>query len=195
MNFKSLPTTCAIASLLLLAACTTQISDEALSKVDRDTTLAMVYASPGTSIGKQLLLGGSVISIDAEDDSAVLEILEWQLNSFGEPLYVDDAGLKFLVTTDQRLDHIVEAGMLVTLAGVFSGEETRLVDGVEYTYPAFELSEIHVWDTPLRYGIHRNQDPGYPHYPGASDTEMRNPYDPSYRDYPYSPYWLRRLTE
>ena len=195
MDFKSLLTTSAIISLLLLTACAVNISDDTLSRTDRDTTLSMVYESPDSSIGKQLLLGGAIVSIDPDKDKTVLEILEWHLNSYGEPLYVDNEGLKFLATTNQALDHINEAGMLVTLAGRVSGEETRLVNGVEYTYPVFELVEIHLWDTPLRYGIHRNQDPGYPHYPGASDTEMRNPYDPSYRDYPYSPYWLRRITQ
>jgi outer membrane lipoprotein len=195
MNFKPLLISFALVSLLLLAACAAQISEETLSRVDRDTTLSMVHESPDSAIGKQLLLGGSIVSIDSDERSTVLEILEWHLNSYGEPLYVDDAGLKFLVATDQALDHINEAGMLVTMAGVVTGKETRLKDGVEYTYPTFELLEIHLWDTPLRYGTHRNQDPNYPHYPGATDNEMRNPYDPGYRDYPYSPYWLRRITQ
>lgn len=194
MKINILTLICTIGLSLLLTSCASPIPEDALSKVDRDTTLAMVHESPQTSIGKQLLIGGSIVSIDSEEDSTVVEVLEWRLSPFGDPIYIDDEALKFLVRTTRELGREYEAGVLVTLVGTLTGNETRLEDGVEYTYPAFNLDEIHLWESPLRYGTRRNIDPGIPHYEGATGIGRQNPYDPGYTDYPYLPYWLRSLT-
>jgi len=194
MNRFAFLTACAVIPMLLMVSCSAPITEKTMLQVDRDITLSMVNESPEAMIGKQLLLGGSIVSIDSKEELTELEIQEWHLNSWGEPLYVNDAGLKFLVTTTDKLAQIDEVGRLVTLVASVTGKKTRIEDGVEHTYPTFNLAEIHLWESPLRYGIHRNQDPGYPVYSDSPDAWEQNPYDPGYTDYPYSPYWLRRLT-
>ncbi len=119
-------------------------------------------------------------------------MMEWQINRWGEPTYLDDSGLRYLVKSREPLDPtLYEPGILVTLAGIVHGQEERTVDNQEYNYPVLDLVEIHLWKSPFRYGIH-HYDPAHPHYVGSEDDIYdRHPYDPGYSSYPYTPYWYR----
>jgi outer membrane lipoprotein len=176
--------------LFFLTACTHPISEQTRAEINPQTTLAMVKAEPDAFIDKQLLLGGVIIAAEMDKEGTMLELMKWHLNRFGEPTYLEEEGRRFLVKSKQSLDPaIYEPGVLVTLAGTVLGEETRLLDEHEYVYPVFEVNEIHPWNSPFRYGIHRVHTPDYPYYVGQRGYANRNPYDPGYSVYPYTQYW------
>ena len=176
--------------IILLTACMHPISEEAREQVVPQTTFAMVSENPSAFLDQQLLLGGVIVAAENIDEGTVLEIIEWRLNRWGEPAYLGDDVRRFLVKSKQSLDPtIYEPGVLVTLAGVVLGQETRLLDEHDYTYPVFELNEIYPWESPFRYGIHRVYGPDYPYYVGRRGDSNRNPYDSSYSIYPYTQYW------
>lgn len=177
--------------LLLLTACTHPISEQARAEIDHQTTFAMIKAEPDAFINKQLLLGGAIVSAEKDGTETVFEIRQWRLNRWGEPTSLSNEEHLFLVRSEQAFDPtIFEPGVLVTLAGVVRGQETRLAGDNEYAYPVLELKEIHPWKSPFRYGIHRYPGPDYPHYVGG-DGANRNPYDPGYSVYPYTQHWYR----
>ena len=178
--------------VLLLTACTHPITKDSREQIHPETTFAMVNENPSAFLDQHLLLGGVIISIESNEEGSVLEIMEWRLNRWGEPIYLDNAGRRFLVKTSELLDPaIYEPGTLVTLAGVVLGLETRLSGQHEYDYPVFDMTEIHLWDIPFRYGIHSNSDPSYPYYVGEDDYPHSHPYDSGYKPYPYTQYWYR----
>jgi outer membrane lipoprotein len=177
---------------LLLVACAHPITKEVRDQIDPQTTFAMVSENPAAFLDQHLLIGGVVISIESSEEGSVLEVIEWQLNRWGEPIYLDDAGRLFLVRTSEILDPaIYEPGTLVTLAGVVLGLESRLSGEHEFDYPVFDMTEIHLWDIPFRYGIHSNSDPSYPYYVGQDDDPHSHPYDSGYKPYPYTQFWYR----
>ncbi len=177
--------------LLFLTACTHPISGQARAEIDHQTTFAMIKAEPDAFINKQLLLGGAIVSAEKDGTETVFEIRQWRLNRWGEPTSLSNEEHLFLARSEQAFDPtIFEPGVLVTLAGVVRGQETRLAGDSEYTYPVLELNEIHPWKSPFRYGIHRYPGPDYPHYVGG-DGANRNPYDPGYSVYPYTQHWYR----
>lgn len=177
---------------LLLSACMHPISEPARERVDPAITSAMISENPQGFLDRQILLGGVVIALEAADTGCTLELMEWQLNRWGEPAYLDDSGRRFLIESPKPLDpSVYEPGTLVTLSGIVAGQETRKLDAHDYDYPVLTLTEIHLWETPFRYGIHRNQDPAFPNYIGGDDGIERHPYDPGYSVYPYTPYWYR----
>lgn len=181
-----------LATALLMTACIHPISKEARERTDQQIDLAMVSENPKAFIDSGLLVGGVVMSVESTEEGSVLEVMEWQLNRWGEPLYLLDAGRLFLVKTSERLDpEIYQAGTLVTLSGVVLGSEIRLSGQHEYSYPVFALTEIHLWDLPFRYGIHNTPDPAYPYYVDQSDDPHRHPYDTRYNPYPYTQFWYR----
>ena len=176
---------------LPLISCVHPISEESRNEIDPETTVAMVSEDPKAFLDQHLIMGGVVIALE-DDEGSVLEIMEWQLNRWGEPLYLDNSGRRFLIKTPERLDpKVYEPGILVTLTGIVLGHETRLLEEHEYNYPVFYLAEIHLWESPFRYGVHRNIDPAYPYYVGKEGNSLRNPYNTEYSVYPYTQYWYR----
>lgn len=182
----------AIATLLFLGACAHPITKEAREQVNPETTFAMVSANPSAFLDQTLLVGGVVIAIEGSEEGTTLEVMEWQLSRWGEPSYLDDSGRRFLVKTAEALDPMVyEPGILITLAGVVLGYEARLLGEHEYNYPVFDMTEIHLWQSPFRYGIHNGPGPSRPYFVGQDDDPHRHPYDTGYNPYPYTQYWYR----
>ena len=134
MGFKRYMKIQIFLSVILLTACLHPISEEAREQVVPQTTFAMVSENPSAFLDQQLLLGGVIVAAEKKDDGTVLEIIEWRLSRWGEPAYLGDEVRRFLVKSKQSLDPtIYEPGVLVTLAGVVLGQETRLLDEHEYT--------------------------------------------------------------
>lgn len=177
---------------LSLSACVNPISREAREHLDNEVTFAMVAENPSAYIDKHLMLGGVIISVDDDKQGSVMELMEWRLNSWGEPLSLDDAGRRYLVKSSRTIDPERYAkGRLVTLAGVTLGSEMRLLGEHPYQYPVFAVEEMHLWETPFRYGIHPHPDPQNPVYVGPESPGRSHPYDPGFYAYPYTPYWYR----
>jgi outer membrane lipoprotein len=177
--------------LFFLAGCIHPISEKTRQERTPQVTFDMLKSEPDAFIGKQLLLGGVIVSAEKAGEETVFEMMQWRLNRWGEPTSPSNAENLFLIRSKQPLDAATyEPGVLVTLAGVVIGQETRLVGDNEYTYPVLQLSEGHPWESPFRYGIHRYPEPDYPHYVGG-DRANRNPYDPGYSAYPYTQHWYR----
>jgi len=96
------------------------------------------------------------------------------------------------VRTPQTLDPaLYEPGTLITLTGAVNGHEVRLTEGREYDYPTFLLTELYLWHSPFRYGLHSNAAPLFPDFVGHDDDPRRNPYAHGYNPYPYTQYWYR----
>lgn len=179
-------------TLFALTACMHPISEQTRRQVAPQTTLTMVKADPAAFVDQQLLLGGVIVDSQTDGEETVLEVMQWRLNRWGEPTSMTEDENRFLLKTERALDPaIFEPGVLVTLAGVVLGQETRLLDEHAYSYPVLKLSEIHAWQSPFRYGIHRYPGPDYPHYVGDDGQTFQNPYDPGYSVYPYTQHWYR----
>ena len=177
---------------MLLCSCVNPISRQAREQVDPTLTLAMVDANPAAFLDRHMLLGGAVTALQGDERGSILEVMEWRLARWGEPLYPDDAGRSFLVKTPQRLDPATcEPGTLVTLTGTVLGQEARSTGEQDDSVAVFALTELHLWDIPFRYGIHSNASPHDPSYAGQDDDSRRSPYDPGYNPYPYTQYWYR----
>lgn len=179
-------------AILPVSACINPLSQQAVDKVDRETSFARVAENPTAFVDRHLLLGGVILSVEDEENGSLLELMQWQLTPWGEPLALDTAGHRFLVRSKQPLDPgDYQRGRLVTLTGQVLGSETRLLGEHPYDYPLFALQEIHLWQTPFRYGIHPHPDPQLPVYVGPEYPIRNHPYDPGYSAYPYTPYWYR----
>ena len=178
-----------VASAML--ACS-PISKESRENIAPEVTFAMVSENPSAFLDKHLMIGGVVMSVEEESGGSVLELMEWQTNRWGEPLSLDDSGRRLLIRSESKLDPgQYQTGRLVTFSGKVTGSETRLLGENPYRYPVFIPEEIHLWQSPFRYGIHPHPDAQFPYYVGPEDYGRGHPYDPGYYSYPYTPYWYR----
>ncbi|NIQ10171.1 MAG: hypothetical protein GWO08_11425, partial [Gammaproteobacteria bacterium] len=86
-----------IISVFVLTACIHPISKETRADVTPGLTSAMLNENPSAYINQSILIGGLVLSHTAEPEGSVLELLEWNINRWGEPTYLNDSGRRFLV--------------------------------------------------------------------------------------------------
>lgn len=171
--------------VLLLTGCGHVLSEEALRTVDPALDLAQVKADPEAFRGSTLLLGGKLIDTRVEEGGTTLEVFSYRLDSYGKPLEADESGGRFLARTSRFLDpELYQSGTLVTLTGTVAGQEVRSLGGVNYTYPVFEVGELHLWQS-----IGRDQmyyDPFYPWPPYPYYYHYPQPY---LYGYPNDPFW------
>lgn len=176
----------------LLAGCTAPLAPEVRQELDPDLDYAMLQAEPQRYLGKSLQLGGSIVNLNTDERGTVLEILRWDLDRRGEPLVLAETGDRFLVRTPERLDdELYSRGRLVTLGGTLVGTVHLEGNHREESVLLFDLLGAHLWDTPFRYGLHPNPDPGAPEYLAPTGPGPNQPYDPTPWSYPYSPFWYR----
>ena len=183
----------AILAACLLAGCIHPLASGTRAKLDPAPDYAAVSANPQHYVGRSLLLGGSIAGVNNSKEGSLLEILRWDVNRWGEPLALSEQGDRFLVQTREPLDdRLYSRGRLVTLGATLRGTATIVINDREEQVPLFDLLEMHLWETPFRYGLHPNPDPGMPEYVPPTDPGPDHPYDPTPWAYPYSPYWYRR---
>jgi outer membrane lipoprotein len=169
---------------LLLAGCAGHVLPrEALQQVDEGIEAAQVLANPEAFVGSTLLLGGPILDIQVGREGTVLELLNYRLDRWGEPLSPARQGGRFLVRSETFLDpEIYRVGNFVTLTGTVLGSEVRALRDTEYRYPVVEAGELHLWSPYTRYT---------PDYYGPSP--YWSPYRPwSSWGYPYyfhDPFW------
>ena len=176
-----------IVTLLLAAACTS-LTPEVREQVTPGLDFAAVQTAPASHIGQSLMLGGAVVEVRDEEGGSVLQLLRWDLNRWGEPLALAESGDRFLVHSRDPLDaELYTPGRLVTLVGTVNGTGTINYQLRDETVLLFELQQLHLWDTPFRYGLHPNPDPNQPEYVAPRDPGADQPYDPTPWNFPYSP--------
>lgn len=182
----------ALCTAILIAGCVAPLAPEVRNKLDPSLDFIEIQADPQRFQGKSLMLGGSIVALKTNDQGSLLEILRWDLNRWGEPLALAEAGDRFLVHTPQQLDSgIYTRGRLVTLGATLNGTSSITINERKESVLLFDLLGIHLWASPFRYGLHPNPDPGAPEYVTPTDIGPNHPYDPTSWAYPYSPYWYR----
>jgi len=176
-----------VVTLVLAGACASlpaEVREQATPGLD----FAAVQADPSSYAGDLLLLGGTVVELHSDGEGSLLHLLRWDVNRWGEPLALAESGDRFLVRTGKPLDpDLYTPGRLVTLLGKVSGTGTISYQLREETVVLFDLQQMHLWDTPFRYGLHPNPDPNQPEYIPPRDPGADQPYDPTPWNFPYSP--------
>jgi len=176
-----------IAMPLLATACTS-LSPDVREQITPGLDFAAVQADPSAHVGQSLMLGGALVELRSEGEGSVLQLLRWDLNRWGEPLALAESGDRFLVRSREPLDaEIYTPGRLVTLIGTVGGTGTINYQLRDETVLLFDLQQLHLWDTPFRYGLHPNPDPNQPEYVAPQNPGADQPYDPTPWNFPYSP--------
>ena len=89
----SLPIFLLMILLAGLAGCIHPLSRQVRQNVDPALTTAMVSDNPGAHIDRYLILGGVILNHVREGQGSTLEIMEWHINRWGEPEYLEDDGI------------------------------------------------------------------------------------------------------
>jgi outer membrane lipoprotein len=167
-----------LATFILLAGCTTIISEQSRKLVDTDARFSELRAKPESYIGKHIMLGGRIAGVRNSTDGAQIEVVQFDLTDRGIP---EDSFIsygRFLATSSDYLDAMIfQKGMLIVLVGEIKGKRILRLDDMDYSYPVVAIREFHLWKDSDFDRAYLYQQPPY--------------YSPYYFGYGYEPFMPR----
>jgi outer membrane lipoprotein len=135
-----------LALVALMSGCTS-IPDSI--QVDETTPLVnyqQASANPDANAGKMTRWGGVIARVKNLADSTMLELVHYDLRSYGRPIVSDQSVGRFRVYVDGFLDPMVfKQGRVVTFAGRLMGVEEGAVGEHNYLFPTLKSSGYHLW--------------------------------------------------
>ena len=137
--------------LLLLGGCASVLSDRVLEQEPR-VAFETVQADPERSVGKLVVVGGSILKIHETGGQSYLEVLEQPLDGSLRPVSGDVSAGRFLIRMAGKPDPAVWfEDRRVTLAGRVEGVQSRPLGRMTYRYPVLKIEEVHLWPETGRY--------------------------------------------
>jgi len=173
----------ALVYLLLLTSCTPVLQKDLIKSGTFDINPADLRQESSLYIGKLYILGGIIAKTRVSDEGSLIEVIYVPVNSRGYLKESAPSNWRFLAMYrgDEFLDPLIfDEKREVTIAGEFKGTRKGMIDEMEYTFPLFEIKEIHLWE------VTRDRDTYfYPEY--YPPVFFR--YRPYYPSYPYYLWW------
>jgi outer membrane lipoprotein len=131
---------------LMIAGCTSVITDEVRSMVDDTAGIDEVLNRPEKYLGSTVLWAGIIINTKNFGNHTVIEVLQKPADYQGRPKDVDISNGRFLARTEDFLDPaIYSIGREITVAGKVLGHDTAPVGDYNYTYPVISITELYLW--------------------------------------------------
>ena len=132
--------------VIWVAGCAPVISQETLKTVDQQVGFETILKNPIAHRGKTVLLGGSIIKTTPFPGKTRMIVLQHPLGYRDKPSKERTSMGRFILSASGFMDPaIYRAGRLVTVVGTVTGEETRPVGEIQYTYPLMEKKELYLW--------------------------------------------------
>ena len=184
MSMKNWPI---IAVLLALAGCAPVLDRGLMDQGVREFQLSYLAETPEVFKDKLFILGGVIVDTKLMEKGSQIEVLFIPVNATG---YLRDYQMhqgRFLAVYSRSkgiLDPLIyKKGREITLAGDFVEVRKGKIDEMDYSYPVFEIRQVHLWDenrdypyygwsysypyySPYYYGSPYFYDPWRRHYPG-----------------------------
>ena len=137
--------------LLVLNAlgCAHVISEGVRRDINPDILFSQVAQSTQDYIGTQVIWGGKIVQTRNAPDAAEVEVIQYRLDSLGEPVVGDYSGGRFIFLRKGFLEpEIYSKGRRVTGAGRVVGNRVGKLDESDYTYVLVEVEELHLFEKP-----------------------------------------------
>jgi outer membrane lipoprotein len=127
-----------------------QISSSVKEDADPSLTFAEIRDNPDQHLGKEVLLGGTIVKTEDRQDKTVVEVQQKRLGLFMEPRdgLRKEAKTKgrFLVVFPGSLDStLYQEGKRITVTGQVEGKEMGKLEQGDYLYPVIRARDSHVW--------------------------------------------------
>ena len=176
-------------AVLALAGCAPVLDRGLMDRGAREFQLNHLVETPEVFKDHLFILGGVIVETKLTEKGSQIEALFIPVNASGS---LRDSQLhqgRFLAVYSRSkgiLDPLIyRKGREITLAGDFVEVRKGKIDEMEYSYPVFEVRQIHLWEEYKDYPY------AWPYpYPYYNPYYYRSPflYDPWGRPYP-GPYW------
>lgn len=169
----------------ITSGCASVVTKESLERADLSLTPYDVQINASEHIGKNVLWGGLIISVENLKDFTIIEVFQSRLDSSDRPTLSlpKENPARFLIKSPEFLDTLIYTKeMGITVVGTVLGLSTRKIGERDYPYPVITPVEIHLYDVRSAYEDTEPLFWPYPPYP-------LYPYPYPYYGRPYGPYW------
>ncbi len=166
---------------LIVLSCAPVLRHDLMKRGFIEIRLEDIKKTPALSKGKLFILGGIIVNTKVTKEGSLIEAIYVTVDSRGYLKNISASNGRFLALYKGFLDPLIfRQNREITLAGVFKGTRTGIIDEVSYTYPLFEIEEFYLWEEKRDYYYRR---PPFPHsyYPYWRYDPWR--YDPWWRYY------------
>jgi outer membrane lipoprotein len=144
-----------IFSLLFLISCAPVFKEEIMSNSTLNPMPNELNASPASFQGKMYIFGGRIVNTRTTKDGFVIEAIFLNVDSRGQ---IDENNkyigrfLAILPKDKGMIDPLIfRTGKDVTIAGIYKGIRTQLMDKLDYSYSYFEIVAIRLWEEKAYY--------------------------------------------
>jgi outer membrane lipoprotein len=132
--------------LLGWTACAPVISPEVRAQLAPRLSFFQIAADPDASVGKTVMLAGTIIEAKNVPAGTRLEVLQYPATHRGRPLLTANPGGRFLVIAPEYLETAVyRPGRAITVAGTIQGARELPLGEITYRYPTLTPLELHLW--------------------------------------------------
>ncbi|GAA0858189.1 Slp family lipoprotein [Aliiglaciecola litoralis] len=118
-------------------------------KVDEQAQLISyqeAFVSPQANADKTVRWGGVIARVKNLPEATMIEMVHYNLRSYGRPIVSNQSVGRFRVYVDGFLDPMVfERGRVVTFAGSFVGVEEGTIGEHNYVFPTMKSAGYHLW--------------------------------------------------
>ena len=130
-----------------------------------DRRLDEVKSDLGAYYGSSVRWGGTIVSVENEEQFAWIEVLERKLDRYGYPDPYSQSDGRFFIKEPSVLDpKVYTEGRRITVLGTLTGSVETKIGDAPYQYPIVEAQEHHLWESERRYTYYPRHYYRYPFY-------------------------------
>jgi outer membrane lipoprotein len=172
-----------IVPLLALTACTPVLRKDLMKSGSLEINPESLKQDSLKYIGNLYILGGIIAKTTVTSEGSIIEAIYVPVDSRGYLKNTAYSNWRYLALyrSDDFLDPVIFGEKRkITIAGEFKGTRKGMIGSREYTFPLFEIKDIHLWEETPDRDLYM-----YPeYYPPAFFR-----YRPYYPAYPYYFWW------
>jgi len=132
--------------LFLTIACAHVISKEYAATAVKDIPFQQLIMNTDAYLNELFIFGGIIAETKITGTGTEIEVVQTPLDRLGNIIDRDISGGRFIITTTKYLDPLIyRNGRDVTVAGILTGSQKRLLGKNEYVYPFFDAKELYLW--------------------------------------------------
>jgi outer membrane lipoprotein len=154
--------------VFLFVSCTHPVSQDILEGLDLDIKFEPLANDPKLFLGKRVLFGGLIVATRNIKDGTELEIVQKNIESYGNLETGDYSGGRFLFFSKGYLEpEIYASGRKLIGVGKVTGQRLGKVGDYPYNFPVIDVEELHLLDDTKHntsYSAPYSLDPWYRFY-------------------------------
>jgi outer membrane lipoprotein len=133
--------------IVFFVGCAHPVSQKIRKGIDADIKFDSLIGDPNLFLGKRVLFGGVIVVTRNLEDGTELEIVQKNLESYGNLEAGDYSGGRFLFFSKSYLDpEIYSSGRELIGVGKVTGKKLGKIGDYSYSFPIIETEELHLLD-------------------------------------------------